>query len=50
MSHGMMNEIYSAPNIGTSYIVGGLVPLALYMLLHDSGHALGKSAANSWSI
>jgi len=31
--------------IGGSYIVGGLVPLAPYMLMHDSGQALRVSAA-----
>ena len=35
----------SAITIGGSYIVGGLVPLAPYMLLHDSGRALTVSAA-----
>ena len=35
----------SAATIGGSYIVGGLVPLAPYMLVQDSGHALGVSAA-----
>jgi VIT1/CCC1 family predicted Fe2+/Mn2+ transporter len=37
--------IRSAFTIGTSYVVGGLVPLAPYMLMHDSGRALGVSAA-----
>ena len=37
--------IRSALTIGTSYVVGGLVPLAPYMLMHDSGRALGVSAA-----
>jgi VIT1/CCC1 family predicted Fe2+/Mn2+ transporter len=36
--------IRSAFTIGGSYIVGGLVPLAPYMLMHDSGRALGVSA------
>jgi VIT1/CCC1 family predicted Fe2+/Mn2+ transporter len=36
--------IRSALTIGTSYVVGGLVPLAPYMLLRDSGRALGVSA------
>ena len=35
----------SALTIGTSYVVGGLVPLAPYILMHDSGRALGVSAA-----
>jgi VIT1/CCC1 family predicted Fe2+/Mn2+ transporter len=35
----------SAFTIGTSYVVGGLVPLAPYMLMHDSGRALSVSAA-----
>ena len=35
----------SAPTIGTSYVVGGLVPLAPYMLMRDSGRALGVSTA-----
>lgn len=36
--------VRSACTIGGSYIVGGLVPLAPYMLMHDSGRALGVSA------
>ena len=35
----------SAFTIGASYVVGGLVPLAPYMLMHDSGRALVVSAA-----
>jgi VIT1/CCC1 family predicted Fe2+/Mn2+ transporter len=35
----------SAATIAISYILGGLVPLAPYMLMHDSGRALGVSAA-----
>jgi VIT1/CCC1 family predicted Fe2+/Mn2+ transporter len=37
--------VRSAVTIGGSYIAGGLVPLAPYMLMHDSGRALGVSAA-----
>jgi VIT1/CCC1 family predicted Fe2+/Mn2+ transporter len=37
----------SAMTIGGSYIVGGLVPLAPYMLLNDSGKALTVSAAGT---
>jgi vacuolar iron transporter family protein len=37
--------VRSAIAIGTSYVVGGLVPLAPYMLIRDSGSALGVSAA-----
>jgi VIT1/CCC1 family predicted Fe2+/Mn2+ transporter len=37
--------VRSAFTIGGSYVVGGLVPLAPYMLMHDSGRALGVSAA-----
>jgi VIT1/CCC1 family predicted Fe2+/Mn2+ transporter len=37
--------VRSALTIGGSYIVSGLVPLAPYMLMHDSGQALGVSAA-----
>jgi VIT1/CCC1 family predicted Fe2+/Mn2+ transporter len=33
--------IRSALTIGTSYVVGGLVPLAPYMLMHDSGPGVG---------
>ena len=36
--------IRSVLTIGTSYVVGGLVPLAPYMLMRDSGRALGVSA------
>jgi VIT1/CCC1 family predicted Fe2+/Mn2+ transporter len=36
--------VRSASTIGGSYIVGGLVPLAPYILMHDSGRALGVSA------
>ena len=35
----------SAFTIGASYVVGGLVPLAPYMLMRDSGQALTVSAA-----
>jgi vacuolar iron transporter family protein len=35
----------SAFTIGASYVVGGLVPLAPYMLMRDSGQALSVSAA-----
>ena len=35
----------SALTIGGSYIVGGLVPLLPYMLVHDSGRALWWSVA-----
>jgi VIT1/CCC1 family predicted Fe2+/Mn2+ transporter len=35
----------SALTIGASYVVGGLVPLAPYMLMRDSGQALTVSAA-----
>ena len=37
--------VRSALAIGTSYVVGGLVPLAPYMLIRDSRSALGVSAA-----
>jgi VIT1/CCC1 family predicted Fe2+/Mn2+ transporter len=37
--------VRSAATIGGSYIFGGLVPLAPYILMHDSGRALGVSAA-----
>ena len=37
--------IRSAVTIAGSYIIGGLVPLAPYILLHDSGRALVVSAA-----
>jgi len=37
--------VSSALAIGTSYVVGGLVPLAPYMLIRDSRSALGVSAA-----
>ena len=41
----IFSAIRSALTIGTSYVIGGLVPLAPYMLMHDSGRALGVSAA-----
>jgi vacuolar iron transporter family protein len=37
--------VRSAFTIGASYVIGGLAPLAPYMLMHDSGRALGVSAA-----
>ena len=37
--------VHSAVTIAGSYIVGGLVPLAPYMLMRDSRWALGVSAA-----
>ena len=37
----------SALTIGGSYIAGGLVPLAPYMLMNDSGKALAVSAAGT---
>ena len=37
--------IHSALTIALSYIGGGLVPLCPYMLTHDSGLAMGVSAA-----
>ena len=41
----LQRAIRSALTIGTSYVVGGLVPLAPYMLMHDSRRALVISAA-----
>jgi VIT1/CCC1 family predicted Fe2+/Mn2+ transporter len=40
-----IHAVRSSLTIGTSRVVGGLVPLAPYMLMHDSGRALGVSAA-----
>jgi VIT1/CCC1 family predicted Fe2+/Mn2+ transporter len=37
--------VHSAVTIAGSYIVGGLVPLAPYMLMHDSRQALSVSVA-----
>ena len=37
--------VRSAFTIGGSYVVGGLIPLAPYMLMSDSSSALGVSAA-----
>jgi VIT1/CCC1 family predicted Fe2+/Mn2+ transporter len=37
--------VRSAFTIGASYVVGGLVPLAPYILMHNSGKALSVSAA-----
>ena len=37
--------VRSAATIGGSYIVGGLVPLAPYIMMNDSGRALAVSAA-----
>lgn len=37
--------VRSAFTIGGSYVLGGLIPLTPYMLMHDSRSALGVSAA-----
>ena len=36
--------VLSAVTIGGSYVIGGLVPLAPYILMHDSRRALAVSA------
>jgi len=41
----LQRTVRSALTIGTSYVVDGPAPLAPYMLMHNSGRALGVSAA-----